>query len=111
MLPIDFKILIDGQEGNWYKGGFGLKPNEDGTLTYHIVSIMGLDLEKIDQIKTVTLVPVLRHVTGFEGPGGAYVELPLNVRTENPRTGDGAYMGQKFQRTEYPQYALTFTLG
>ena len=26
MLPIDFKILIDGQEGNWYKGGFGLKP-------------------------------------------------------------------------------------
>lgn len=111
MLPIDFKILIDGQEGNWYKGGFGLKPNEDGTLTYHIVSIMGLDLEKIDQIKTVTLVPVLRHVTGFEGPGGAYVELPLNVRTENPKTSDGAYMGQKFQRTEYPQYALTFTLG
>ncbi len=111
MLPIDFKVLIDGQEGNWYHGGFGLKPNEDGTLTYHIVSIMGLDLEKIDQIKTVTLVPVLRHVTGFEGPGGAYVELPLNVRTENPRTDDGAYMGQKFQRTEYPQYALTFTLG
>ena len=110
MLPIDFKILIDGQEGNWYKGGFGLKPNEDGTLTYHIVSIMGLDLEKIDQIKTVTLVPVLRHVTGFEGPGGAYVELPLNVRTENPKTSDGAYMGQKFQRMEYPQYALTFTL-
>ena len=111
MLPIDFKILIDGQEGNWYKGGFGLKPNEDGTLTYHIVSIMGLDLEKIDQIKTVTLLPVLRHVTGVEGPGGAYVELPLNVRTENPKTSDGAYMGQKFQRTEYPQYALTFTLG
>ena len=110
MLPIDFKILIDGQEGNWYKGGFGLAPNDDGTLTYHIVSIMGLDLEKIDQIKTVTLVPVLRHVTGFEGPGGAYVELPLNVRTENPKMSDGAYMGQKFQRTEYPQYALTFTL-
>ena len=111
IFPIDFKILIDGQEGSWYPGGFGLKPNEDGTLTYHIVSIMGLDLEKIDQIKTVTLVPVLRHVTGFEGPGGAYVELPLNVRTENPRTRDGAYMGPKFQRMEYPQYALTFTLG
>ena len=111
MYPISFTILIDGQTGQWYPGGFGLKPNEDGTLTYHIVSIMGLDLEKIDQIKTVTLVPVLRHVTGFEGPGGAYVELPLNVRTENPRTSDGAYMGQKFQRIEYPQYALTFTLG
>ena len=111
MLPIDFKILIDGQEGNWYKGGFGLKPNEDGTLTYHIVDIQGLNLETVRNIRTVTLIPVLRYVTGFEGPGGAYVELPLNVRTENPRTSDGAYMGQKFQRMEYPQYALTFTLG
>lgn len=111
MLPIDFKILIDGQEGNWYKGGFGLKPNEDGTLTYHIVDIQGLNLETVRDIRTVTLIPVLRHVTGFEGPGGAYVELPLNVRTENPKTSDGAYMGQKFQRMEYPQYALTFTLG
>ena len=110
MLPIDFKILIDGQEGNWYKGGFGLKPNEDGTLTYHIVDIQGLNLETVRDIRTVTLIPVLRYVTGFEGPGGAYVELPLNVRTENPRTSDGAYMGQKFQRMEYPQYALTFTL-
>jgi len=111
MLPIDFKILIDGQEGNWYKGGFGLKPNEDGTLTYHIVDIQGLNLETVMDIRTVTLIPVLRYVTGFEGPGGAYVELPLNVRTENPKTSDGAYMGQKFQRMEYPQYALTFTLG
>ena len=110
MLPIDFKVLIDGQEGNWYHGGFGLKPNEDGTLTYHIVSIMGLDLEKIDQIKTVTLVPVLRYVTGFEGPNNAYVELPLDVRTENPKTDGGVYMGPKIQRTEYHQYALTFTL-
>ena len=111
MLPIDFKILIDGQEGNWYKGGFGLKPNEDGTLTYHIVDIQGLNLETVRDIRTVTLIPVLRYVTGFEGPNGAYVELPLNVRTENPKTSDGAYMGQKFQRMEYPQYALTFTLG
>ena len=110
MLPIDFKVLIDGKEGNWYHGGFGLTPNDDGTLTFHIVDIRGLDLETIREIKTVTLIPVLRHVTGFEGPGGAYVELPLNVRTENPKTSDGAYMGQKFQRMEYPQYALTFTL-
>ncbi len=110
MLPIDFKILIDGQEGNWYKGGFGLAPNDDGTLTFHIVDIQGLNLETVRDIRTVTLIPVLRYVTGFEGPNGAYVELPLNVRTENPKTSDGVYMGQKFQRTEYPQYALTFTL-
>jgi len=110
MLPIDFKVLIDGQEGNWYHGGFGLTPNDDGTLTFHIVDIRGLDLETIREIKTVTLIPVLRYVSGFEGPNNAYVELPLDVRTENPKTDDGAYMGHKFQRTEFPQYALTFTL-
>ena len=110
MLPIDFKILIDGQEGNWYHGGYGLKPNDDGTLTFHIVDIQGLNLETIKDIQTVTLIPVLRYVTGFQGPNNAFVELPLNVRTENPRSDGGAYMGQKFQRTEYPQYAITFTL-
>lgn len=110
MLPIDFKILIDGQEGNWYHGGYGLKPNDDGTLTFHIADIQGLNLEIIKDIQTVTLIPVLRYMTGFEGPNNAFVELPLNVRTENPKSTDGAYMGPKFQRTEYPQYALTFTL-
>ncbi|MBQ6145458.1 MAG: hypothetical protein IJI82_00380, partial [Clostridia bacterium] len=72
--------------------------------------IQGLDLETIRNIKTVTLIPVLRYVTGFEGPDKTFVELPLNVRTENPKYSNDGYMGQKFQRTEYPQYALTFTL-
>ncbi|MBQ9923916.1 MAG: hypothetical protein IJO66_04795, partial [Clostridia bacterium] len=110
MLPLDFKILIDGHEGNWYHGGYGIHPNEDGTLTFHIVDIQGLDLEIIRNIKTVTLIPVLRYVTGFESLNKAYVELPLNVRTENPRSDDDAYMGPKFHRTEYPEYAITFTL-
>ncbi len=111
MLPLDFNILIDGHEGNWYHGGYGIHPNEDGTLTFHIVDIRGLDLEIIRNIKTVTLIPVLRYVTGFQGPNNAYVELSLDVRTENPKTDDGAYMGPKFHRTEYPEYAITFTLG
>ncbi len=110
MIPLDFKILIDGQAGDWYHDGYGIAANEDGTLTFHIGAIRGLDLETIRNIHTVTLIPVLRYVTGFEGPNNAYVELPLDVRTENPKTGEGVYMGQKFQRTEYPQYALTFTL-
>ncbi len=110
MLPMDFKILIDGQAGNWYHGSYGIQPNEDGTLTFHIVDIHGLDLETIRNIKTVTLIPVLRYVTGFQGPDNVFVELPLNVRTENPKSSNGAYMGPKFQRIEYPQYAITFTL-
>ena len=71
---------------------------------------MGLDLEKIDQIKTVTLVPVLRYVKGFEDRDQRFTELPLNTRTAQPPTGDG-YMGARFATTEYPEYALTFTLG
>lgn len=111
MYPIDFRILIDGQEGNWHPGGFGLTPNEDGTLTYHIVSIQGVALETIKDIKTVTLIPVLRYVTGFVGPNEAYEDLVPEVRTLQPQTADGIWMGAKLKTTAYPEYALTFTLG
>ena len=110
--PIDFNILIDGQAGQWYPGGFGMTENGDGTFTYHIVEVRGLDLETIDQIRTVTLVPVLRYVKGFQDPAGAPIlELPLETRTPQPQTADGTWLGAQFERTEYPEYAVTFTLG
>ena len=112
MFPIGFNIQIDGQAGQWYPGGFGMTENEDGTFTYHIVSIQGLDLETIQQIKTVTLIPVLRYVKGFQDPAGAPIlELPLETRTPQPQTADGTWLGAQFERTEYPEYALSFTLG
>ena len=110
-LPISFNILIDGQESSWYPGGFGLLENEDGTYTYHIVSIQELDLERIKDIKTVTLIPVLRYVTGFVGPNDAYEALAPEVRTLQPKTADGVWMGAKIKTTAYPEYAVTFTLG
>ena len=110
--PIDFNILIDGQAGKWYPGGFGMTGNEDGTLTYHIVEIKGLDLETIDQIRTVTLIPVLRYVKGFEDEAHAPIlEMAIETRTPLPRTKDGVWLGAKYARTEYPEYALSFTLG
>ncbi len=111
MIPISFNILIDGQTGDWNPGGFGMTENGDGTFTYHIVSVMGLDLEKIKEIKTVTLIPVLRYASGFVGPNDAYEDLAPNVRTLQPQTADGVWMGAKQERTEYPEYALSFTLG
>ena len=73
--------------------------------------IRGLALETINEIKTVTLVPVLRYVTGFVGPNEAYEDLPPEVRTLQPQTADGVKMGAKLKTTAYPEYALTFTLG
>ena len=110
-LPISFNILIDGQESSWYPGGFGLLENEDDTYTYHIVSIQQLNLERIKDIKTVTLIPVLRYVTGFVGPNDAYEALAPEVRTLQPKTADGVWMGAKIKTTAYPEYAVTFTLG
>lgn len=110
MYPISFDILIDGQEGSWRPGGFGMTENEDGTFTYHIVSVTGLDLETIKGIRTVTLIPVLRYVTGFVGPNEAYEDLAPEVRTLQPKTADGVWMGAKLKTTAYPEYALTFTL-
>ena len=110
VFPISFNILIDGQEGNWHAGGFGLTPNEDGTFTYHIVNIQGLALETIKDIKTVTLIPVLRYVGGFQGSNGAYEDLASETRTELPKSSDTVWMGPRFITTAYPEYALTFTL-
>ncbi|MBR3136555.1 MAG: hypothetical protein IKG32_06070 [Clostridia bacterium] len=111
MVPISFNILIDGQEGGWYTGGFGLIPNDDGTFTYQIVNIQGVALETIKDIRTVTLIPVLRYVTGFVGPDEAYEDLAPEIRTPQPQTTDGVWMGAKIETTAYPEYALTFTLG
>ena len=111
MFPISFDILIDGQEGSWRPGGFSLTPNKDGTIICHIINIQGLDLEKIKDIRTVTLIPVLRYASGFVGPNDAYEDLAPEVRTLQPRTADGAWMGAKLKTTAYPEYALTFTLG
>jgi|GEM_PF-2569906 len=109
--PIDFNILIDGQKGDFYPGGFGMTENEDGTLTYHIVEIRGMDLETIDHIQTVTLVPVLRYAKGFEDQAHALIlELAPEKRTPQPQTADGVWLGAKYERTEYPEYAVTFTL-
>ena len=111
MLPISFNILIDGQTGDWRPSGYGMTQNDDGSFTYRIVNLRGVDLETIDRIKTVTLIPVLRYVKGFEGPDDAFIELPNEVRTPEPRTADDVWMGPKLNRTEYPEYAITFTLG
>ncbi len=111
MVPISFDILIDGQEGRWDSGGFGLIPNEDGTFTYHIVNIKGVALEAIKDIRTVTLIPVLRYVNGFQGPNEAYEDLAPEVRTLQPQTADGVWMGAKVKTTAYPEYAVTFTIG
>ena len=110
MIPISFNILIDRRTGDWNPGGFGMTKNGDGTFTYHIVNVTGLDLEKIKEIKTLTLIPVLRYASGFVGPNDAYEDLAPEVRTLQPQTADGVWMGAKLERTEYPQYALTFTL-
>lgn len=111
MFPISFDVLLDGQSGTWTPGAYGMTENEDGTFTYHILSLRGLDLEAITEIKTVTLIPVLRYVTGFVGPNDAYVDLAQETRTPQPKTANGVWMGARLKTTAYPEYALTFTLG
>lgn len=111
MFPISFDVLLDGQSGSWTPGAYGMTENEDGTFTYQILSLHGLDLETITEIKTVTLIPVLRYVKGFDNPEHNVIDLPLETRTPLPKTADGVWMGAKLKTTAYPEYAVTFTLG
>ena len=111
MFPISFDVLLDGQSGDWTPGAYGMTENEDGTFTYHILSLRGLDLETITEIKTVTLIPVLRYVKGFDNPDHNVIDLPLETRTPLPKTADGVWMGALLTNAQYPEYAVTFTLG
>jgi len=111
MFPVSFDVLLDGQSGDWTPGAYGMTENEDGTFTYHILSLRGLDLETITEIKTVTLIPVLRYVKGFDSPDHNVIDLPLETRTPLPKTADGVWMGALLTNTQYPEYAVTFTLG
>ncbi len=111
MFPVSFDVLLDGQSGDWTPGAYGMTENEDGTFTYHILSLRGLDLETITEIKTVTLIPVLRYVKGFDNPDHNVIDLPLETRTPLPKTADGVWMGALLTNIQYPEYAVTFTLG
>ena len=68
-------------------------------------------METITEIKTVTLIPVLRYVKGFDNPDHNVIDLPLETRTPLPKTADGVWMGTLLTNTQYPEYAVTFTLG
>ena len=111
MFPISFDVLLDGQSGSWTPGAYGMTENEDGTFTYQILSLRGLDLETITEIKTVTLIPVLRYVKGFDNPDHNVIDLPLETRTPLPKTADGVWMGALLTNIQYPEYAVTFSLG
>lgn len=117
--PLDFTILVNGQEGDFSYGSyygiseaFAGEPEaaENGSLVFAIGSIAGLPLEQVKEVKTVTLIPKLSHAALFVGSDGSRIPIAEGVLSETPTDSNGALCGIQRESVSYPAYALTFTL-
>ena len=112
MTFLDFRVLINGQTPG-FADQVQMDAKKDGTVLITIGCVGDVPLDALNGVETVTLIPRLSYVSSlrtyaendsdgeltdtFLAPGVAYPS-----RSEN-----GTLIGET---TEYPQYALTFTV-
>ncbi len=125
--PLDFKIFVNGEAGGYSYGGyfgfaaadgkdgqaFPLEPaliDEDGVAVFEIGSINGIPLEHLAEVKTITLVPVIRYGRAvlFYQNGQPTGEQPIPFDDLYVLNDTGITLD--YVREEYPQFAVTFTL-
>ncbi len=104
-----FKVLINGQPLGYTNNEF-CEIRENGTVTITIGWISGVPLDELNDVETVTLIPVLsylsfRRVYDESGEMLTDIELEPGVPFRDDRDNRGSLMGET---TEYPQYAITF---
>lgn len=111
-----FDVLING-EPIGSPSGIRMERYASGTVTVVIDSIIDVPLELLSEVKSITLIPRLSHITAMkvraDGENGIPGEIisetvldPGVTYASNKRTG-----GWASEYTDYPQYAITFTVG
>ena len=108
---MEFKVLING-EPLGYTNNESCMVHENGTVTITIGWISGVPLDELNNIESVTLVPVLSYLSFrcvYDESGETLTDIALEpgVPYRDDRDNRGSLMGET---TEYPQYAITFTV-
>jgi hypothetical protein len=106
-----FKVLINGQPVGYTNREF-CEVRENGTVRVTIGWISGVPLASLDDVETVTLIPVLSYLSVrrvYDETGETLTDIPLEpgVPFVNDRDTRGSLLDET---TEYPQYAITFTV-
>ena len=107
---LSFEVWINGQKLG-YADDERMEIMENGTVTITIGQISGVPLDELNDIKTVTLIPYLsyvrfRRVYNESDETLSDLELQPGIPFVD-KDGSETFVGET---TEYPQYAITFTV-
>lgn len=116
-----FQVLINGEAGSWVPGAIRFNADgtdENGRLLYDFNGLREVPLELLSEIREITLVPYIEYLTAaysvkFDADGELQpvktVELAVGEAAELDDGGADSFWSDRV-RTDYPQYALTFTI-
>lgn len=114
-LELYFDVLING-ELIGSLSGLHMERYENGTVTIVIDSITNVPLDLLSEVKTVTLIPKLSHFTAMKVRAEGENGIPGEVISETVFEPGVTYSlgrqpgGWVFETTDYPQYAITFSV-
>ena len=107
---ISFKILLNGESGDWYAQARNCNVQEDGSILWLAGSIDEVPYDLLKSVKSITFVPVL---TSAESIVVRHSDSEPD-ETLNPAYGELVWSkphlngwNNEHTRTEYPQYAIT----
>ena len=106
---IGFKVLINGECGDWYISSNGCNVTEDGSVLFLIGSIAEIPYDMLKSIQTITLVPRIQTIESIGLLSGD--NRPLG--TLDPEYGETVWSERGINgwnhdedRIEFPQYAI-----
>ena len=115
---LTFKVLLNGESGDWFANPYNCEAKDDGTLAYELSEIVNVPYELMGSIRTITFVPVIRSVDTmdvFHQYDNGTKSNPLG--TMNPEYGVTEWSAPgvnswnyESTTTEFPQYAVTLNV-
>ena len=108
---LSFEVRINGQKLGYTNNEF-CEVRENGAVTITIGWISGVPLDMLGDVENITLIPYLsylrcRRVLGENDETLTDIELEPDVPYIDNRESNESFIGET---TEYPQYAITFTV-
>ena len=108
---LSFEVRINGQKLG-YTNDVRWEVQDNGTVMVTIGWISGVPLDALSDVETITLIPYLsyircRRVLGENDETLTDIELEPDVPYVEDRDMQETFIGET---TDYPQYAITFTV-
>ena len=107
---LSFKILLNGESGDWYAQAYNCSVQEDGSILWLAGSIDGVPYDLLKTVKSITFVPALTSVESIvlrhsDSEPDEVLDPPYGELVWSKPHLYG--WDSKKAYAEYPQYAIT----